>query len=220
MYRQHVQKKVEAYDIRGAAMFSLLAFLGLREFHYVLDVACGSLRAGRLLIPYLLPGRYFGTEVFDVKPIIDEAVEGELGAGIKMLKWPQFCFDEGFNLSDCFPDVKFDYILAQGILQYMGKPYMTKLFSEAKKVMAPGAMMVATFWRGENYDGDEFTYPALQRHRPEFIQGIANDAGLVLYLINWPYPRYTWILLRQAEDPVMADRDIFHDFKVLVETLD
>jgi hypothetical protein len=44
----------------GATQFRLLTSLGLREHHSVLDFGCRSLREGRLLIPYLLPGRYYG----------------------------------------------------------------------------------------------------------------------------------------------------------------
>jgi hypothetical protein len=50
------------FDFMGATQFRLLTTLGLREHHSVLDFGCGSLRAGRLLIPYLLPGRYYGLE--------------------------------------------------------------------------------------------------------------------------------------------------------------
>lgn len=220
-YRQHVQKKVEAYDIRGAAMFSLLAFLGLREHHYVLDVACGSLRAGRLLIPYLLPAHYFGTEAPEAEWAIKEAIEGELGTSIRAVKHPQFCLDDGFNLTSCFPDIKFDYILAQGILPYMGKPQMEKFFSEARKVMAPDAIMATTFWRSfdEGYKGNEFTYPIGMHHSLEFVQDIVNEARLALYLVSWPYARAVWILLKREEDPTIAGRDIFHDFRIQVEML-
>jgi len=50
------------YDLLRALQFRLLCALGLREHHSVLDVGCGSLRAGRLPITYLAPGRYFGIE--------------------------------------------------------------------------------------------------------------------------------------------------------------
>jgi hypothetical protein len=43
----------QQYDFMGATQFRLLTTLGLREHHRLLD-----LRAGRLLIPYLLPDRY------------------------------------------------------------------------------------------------------------------------------------------------------------------
>lgn len=53
---------LDRYDLLGAGQMALLYLLGLREHHRVLDFGCGSLRLGRLLIPYLRPGRYFGIE--------------------------------------------------------------------------------------------------------------------------------------------------------------
>ncbi|MFP8873463.1 MAG: hypothetical protein VCB42_02780, partial [Myxococcota bacterium] len=50
------------YDSMGATQFRLLCTLGLREHHRLLDFGCGSLRAGRFLIPYLKPGHYHGVE--------------------------------------------------------------------------------------------------------------------------------------------------------------
>ena len=50
------------YDLLAALQFQAMTSLGLREYHSLLDVGCGSLRAGRLFIPYLLPGRHFGIE--------------------------------------------------------------------------------------------------------------------------------------------------------------
>jgi hypothetical protein len=50
------------YDAMAATQFRLLTTLGLREHHRLLDFGGGSLRAGRLLIPYLQPGNYYGIE--------------------------------------------------------------------------------------------------------------------------------------------------------------
>lgn len=36
----------EFYDVAAAMQFSLLIFLGLREYHSLLDIGCGSLRGG------------------------------------------------------------------------------------------------------------------------------------------------------------------------------
>ena len=50
------------WDELGASQFRLLTALGLRENHRLLDVGCGALRAGRLLMPYLNKGCYYGIE--------------------------------------------------------------------------------------------------------------------------------------------------------------
>ena len=46
-YRAYVGM-AEHYDLLSSLQFSLLSLLGLRDFHYLLDVGCGSLRGGRL----------------------------------------------------------------------------------------------------------------------------------------------------------------------------
>lgn len=58
-YRSYVGP-ADQYDLIGAAQFALLYALGLREHHRLLDVGCGSLRAGRMLISYQNPGGYTG----------------------------------------------------------------------------------------------------------------------------------------------------------------
>ena len=63
------------WDITSSRQFNLLTSLGLREGHYLLDIGCGSLRTGRLLIPYLLPGHYFGME--PEKWLIEEGIKNE-----------------------------------------------------------------------------------------------------------------------------------------------
>lgn len=60
-YRSYVGP-ADQYDLIGAAQFALLYALGLREYHRLLDIGCGSLRAGRMLISYLNSGGYTGVE--------------------------------------------------------------------------------------------------------------------------------------------------------------
>jgi hypothetical protein len=67
----------DQYDLIGAAQFALLYALGLRAEHDLLDIGCGSLRAGRMLISYLEPRRYVGVE--PERWLIDQAVEHEIG---------------------------------------------------------------------------------------------------------------------------------------------
>jgi hypothetical protein len=50
------------YDLMGATQFTLLTSLGLRGQHSLLDFGCGSIRAGRLFIPYLDESNYYCIE--------------------------------------------------------------------------------------------------------------------------------------------------------------
>ena len=50
----------QTYDVFSHMQFSLMTLLGLRETHTLLDIGCGSLRAGKLFLMYLLPDCCFG----------------------------------------------------------------------------------------------------------------------------------------------------------------
>lgn len=45
------------YDIVGAEQFNLLTTKNLKADHKLLDIGCGSLRGGKLFIPYLKMGQ-------------------------------------------------------------------------------------------------------------------------------------------------------------------
>ncbi|MBI4770997.1 MAG: hypothetical protein HY784_11470 [Chloroflexi bacterium] len=71
----------------GQLQYDFLVGRGLKPEHYLLDVACGSFRAGRFLIKYLKPGHYFG---FDGDPeLLREGQEKALGPAGLLEKKPQ-----------------------------------------------------------------------------------------------------------------------------------
>src|ERR1051325_7837706 len=88
-YRAYVGPP-EDYDLIAAMTFNLLTTLGLRQHHSLLDVGCGSLRIGRLLIPYLNRGKYFGVE--PNKWLVEEGIGREVGQSLVEVKRPTFLF--------------------------------------------------------------------------------------------------------------------------------
>ena len=72
----------------GATQFRLLCALGLRAQHHLLDFVCGSLRAGRFLIPYLDTGHYCGIEPNGW--LIEDAIKSEIGADQIRIKQTPF----------------------------------------------------------------------------------------------------------------------------------
>jgi SAM-dependent methyltransferase len=188
------------YDLVAAMQFNLLCSLGLREHHYLLDIGCGSLRGGRLFIPYLLPGRYFGIE--PEQWLIDEGLDRELGRDILRVKRPTFSNDEDFRLSVF--GRSFDFILAQSIFSHASLEDIRTCLSEARRVLVPGGAFAATFWEGrKDYEGKGWAYPATVPYRLESMVGTANETGLECRRIEWPHPNgQTWLLLGRREDAV------------------
>lgn len=191
LYRSYVGP-ADNYDVAAAMQFNLLTFLGLRDEHYLLDVGCGSLRAGRLFIPYLRPGRYFGME--PEQWLIEEGVKSEIGQDLIRIKKPTFSNDSNFTLS-AFGQ-QFDFMLAQSIFSHTSQTQMRRCLAEARKVMKPAAMFAATYFKGEeNYTGEEWVYPGRSSFRPEFIDQMAAEQGMLCKHLDWPHPHgQSWVV--------------------------
>ena len=196
-YRSHVGPP-ERYDLIGAMQFNLLTFLGLREMHYLLDIGCGSLRGGRLFIPYLLPGRYYGLE--PDQWLIDDGIKNELGQDIVRIKQPVFSNDTNFTLTG-FGRV-FDFLLAQSIFTHAAQSHIRRCLSEAAKVMTPTSVFAATIFRGkEDYAGAEWQGAVALTYRLETVQSFAREQGLVCLPIGWPHPSgQFWLAFARMEN--------------------
>lgn len=191
-YRAFVGPK-EKYDVIGSLQFSLLTFLGLREHHYLLDIGCGSLRGGKLFIPYLLPERYFGIE--PEQRLIEEVIKKELGEDCIKIKKPVFNNDSNFTLS--IFNQKFDFLLAQSIFTHTSQAQIKRCLSEAKKVMKINSIFAATFFIGNsNYEGDEWVYPGAVKYTTDFITDLIKEYGMESQLVNWPHPSgQKWVII-------------------------
>jgi len=198
-YRGYVGPS-EKYDLISANQFNLLTFLDLREDHYLLDVGCGSLRAGKLLIPYLLPERYHGIE--PERWLVDEGIKNELGEDILAIKKPVFEYDSNFTLSVF--GRKFDFILAHSIFSHASERQIRRCLSEARKVMKPISLFVATFARSDsNYDGNDWVYPGFVTYTLDHMRQLFEEHGLASAILDWPHPEYqAWIVaaLRAQEE--------------------
>ncbi len=180
------------YDLVGAMQFSVLTLLGLREHHYLLDIGCGSLRAGRLFIPYLLSGRYYGIE--PEAWLLQEGIDKELGADLVRLKEPVFSNDTNFTLTDF--DRKFNFLLAQSIFSHASQKQISRCLEQAQQVMDKGAIFAATFAKGQgNYDGDVWVYPDPASYTLERISELASANNLSCKPLPWKHPSgQTWVV--------------------------
>ena len=190
-YRAYVGPP-EDYDLIAAMTFNLLTTLGLRQNHSLLDVGCGSLRIGRLLIPYLNRGKYFGVE--PNKWLVEEGIKRELGEALLEIKRPTFFFsDSPETIGEA--KIAFDFAVAQSIFSHSGLDLIKAWLSAISRSLAEDGALVATFLPGKEDSGREgWTYPECVNYRPLTIRCLAAEAGLRCELLDWKHPRQTWLL--------------------------
>jgi SAM-dependent methyltransferase len=187
----------EAYDLMAAAQFNLLTALGLREKHRLLDVGCGSLRAGRLLIPYLLPDRYCGVE--PDRELVEAGIRNELGEDVVKLKRPRFFYGADFRF-ETFGET-FDYAIAQSVFSHAGLAQVELCVQRLAAVTHPESLFVATYFEGErDYAGAAWVYPECVTYRAETMKRIADAAGFASRSLSWPHRHgQTWLLFWRIE---------------------
>jgi SAM-dependent methyltransferase len=195
-YRAYVGPP-EDYDLIAAMTFNLLTTLGLRQYHSLLDVGCGSLRIGRLLITYLNRGKYFGVEPNEW--LVDEGIRRELGETLVQIKRPTFFFSD---LPDTISQAKiaFDFALAQSIFSHCGLDLIQAWLSAISRLLAQDGALVATFLIGEE-DSEQtgWIYPGCVNYRPATLERAAKDVNLRFEILDWKHPRQTWALFAAPE---------------------
>jgi SAM-dependent methyltransferase len=190
-YRAYVGPP-EDYDLIAAMTFNLLTTLGLRQHHSLLDVGCGSLRIGRLLIPYLNRGKYFGVEPNEW--LVEEGIKRELGEALLEIKRPTFLFSAS---PDAFTQAKvlFNFAVAQSIFSHCGLDLVKEWLFAISRSLAEDGALVATFLPGnEDSPTKGWVYPECVNYRPATMRQAAADAGLRFELLDWKHPRQTWAL--------------------------
>ncbi len=193
------------YDLLGALQFSLLASCGLRAEDTLCDVGCGSLRVGKLLIPYLNKGNYFGLEPNEW--LIEEAIEKEIGQDLINLKAPRFGHSANFELSQFAQ--KFNFIIAQSIFSHASQKQIESCLKEARQCLKPEGLFLATFiWGKDDYQEDDWVYPGCVAYRPASIRKLAwETAGLKMTPTNWPHPNgQSWVIFHLPDNELEAEK--------------
>lgn len=197
-YRSYVGP-ADQYDLIGAAQFALLYALGLREHHRLLDIGCGSLRAGRMLIGYLAPHGYTGVD--PNQWLIDDAIDHELGPDIVTIKRPTFDVTADFSLAHLG---RFDFVLAQGVATNTGPSLLSRLLVAIADTLAPTGLAAATFIHPGTGDEDALAvsindryapawrYPGCYAYTRSAIADAVAAAGLQGRPISWFQPRHQW----------------------------
>ncbi len=181
--------------------FGLLVALGLRQHHALLDVGCGSLRVGRLLIPYLNAGNYFGIE--PNRWLVDEGIAREVGADLVRIKRATFSFAD--STRELPPAQRFDFVVAQSIFSHTGPDLLRDWLEQLAPRLGRAGALAATFLpddRDEQQPG--WFYPECVRYTPRTLEALATALGLRFAPLDWHHPRQQWALFAAPDYDVAS----------------
>jgi len=181
------------YEAVGKMQFDFLIAAGLQKDSKLLDIGCGSLRAGLHFIPYLNEACYFGLE--PNKWLVDEGIKQNLTESIVNEKQPLFEYNSNFDLSGF--NSNFDFVIAQSIFSHASQSQIKQCLSEVNSTLNKNGLFLATFVLGKaNYEGDEWVYPACVRYTESHIKKMIEETGLKCLKSNWPQGvGQTWFVI-------------------------
>lgn len=173
------------WEEMGRLQIEFMTRRGMLPRHRLLDVGCGSMRAGRHFVRYLDPGHYVG---LDISAAILEAgrrvlrEEGLADRGAVLIQNHDLRFAEVAGQS-------FDWVLAQSVFSHMPLEDIDECLRHVPAVMAPGATFFATFLDGG--DRTELSADRMDFYHPlAELQRLARGAGLSATVTeDYPHPR-------------------------------
>ena len=202
-YRAYVGP-LNRYEFMGVSQFRLLTTLGLRREHKILDFGCGSLRCGKLLIPYLDSENYYGQDPNGW--LIEKGIKEEVGKEILSIKKPNFSnvgdFTVGFN-------ERFDFVIAQSVFSHTDLTTTEKGLKSIYESLKDDGIALVTIKEGVDYKGnEEWVYPACTTFNPKTINGIFKKYNMNAKRLYWFNPSQTWFAISKNKKNLPRLMDI------------
>lgn len=171
----------------GRRQFHFLVSQGLRPHHKFLDIACGSLRLGQFLIPFLEPNRYFGLD--GEQSLVMAGLEHEILFDLASLKSPKFQFGYDFDVSFASG---FDYAMAQSLFTHLTLDDISLCLRNTRQVSASNSRFYFTFFEGSEDRNPTGNSHANQNwaYTMETLRDASKDAGWKFHYIgDWGHER-------------------------------
>ena len=193
------------FDFMSSTQFALLHSLGMREEDQILDVGCGSLRLGRLLIPFLRPNGYAGIDPNTW--LIEEGIRHEIGMDAIRLKTPAFASNSDFDFSGF--GRQFDFIIAQSVATHTGPDLLEKLIRGAASALTPTGIFLFSYIKDATPEPveDGWHYPDCVGYTQEEMLARLQQGGLAARPIPWFHPAASWMLAARNSDMLPTEED-------------
>jgi hypothetical protein len=172
----------------GELQFRFLVDHGLRPDHVLLDIACGSLRAGVRLIPYLQSGNYLGIDINS--SLVEHGKKIELGQTICEVKRPEFVISEAFEFSKFSKQP--DFCIAQSLFTHLTEKDIALCLGNLRGYGKNDTVLYATFFEvdapiinpAQSHPQAPFRYT---KSEMELVGG--RTGWRMEYIGEWNHPR-------------------------------
>lgn len=167
----------------GGFQFDYLVGHGLKPHHCFLDIGCGNLRLGCVLIPFLDPNKYVGV---DISPKIVCAALRTIEEFNLQSRYPYIYLlrETSYRF---LPESHFDYVHAHSVFSHLPLPEIEKVLRETYRIMKPGSIFDFTYLSSHkmgNFLREDFYYPT------ETVMQLAKSCGFEpAYMQDWHYPQ-------------------------------
>lgn len=183
------------WEVIGNLQFQFLVKNGLLPTHRLLDIGCGSLRAGIHFIKYLNPGHYGG---LDVNKSLIKAGQLEIKKANLINKKPTLLVDDQFTFTKFH--TSFDFVIAHSLFTHLPINLIWRCLINVEKVLKKDGKFYATFFESKNkftlepikqfphiitnFDKDPYHY-----HLSVFEYMVKGSSLDLLYIGDWGHPR-------------------------------
>ena len=190
-------QNIELWHEIGKLQYHFLVSQGLRPHHKFLDIACGSLRLGQFLIPFLEEEHYFGLEA--EPELVTAGLAGEFYHGVAGMKRPQFSYGYGFDFGFA---AGYDYAIAQSLFTHLTLDDIEKCFRQLAIASSSSSRFYFTFFEGNDQQNPPIDSDPHEVwwYRFEQLQELAERSGWRLrYIGDWSHPRDQKMALAQLQ---------------------
>ena len=172
----------------GDLQYKFLVEQGLLPEHVLLDVACGSLRLGNRVIPYLEAGNYLGIDI--KQDLIEHGKKIELGETLFQIKRPEFVVSGSFEFGKF--SKRPDIVIAQSLFSHLIQDEITLCLSNLSNFRKNNTVLYATFNEVDNPVLNPTTSDphGFFRYTQRQMEDMGRRTGWQMrYIGDWGHPR-------------------------------
>ncbi|MBZ5567111.1 MAG: class I SAM-dependent methyltransferase [Acidobacteriia bacterium] len=162
-------------EVSGQLQLELLKREGCRPDSKALEIGCGNLHAGVMLIEHLMKGHYAGVDPNTW--LRRQTLKDRRVRELVREKQARFLSVDNFDASSL--GTKFDFILSHSVLSHAAHWQLEQYLRNACKVLAPGGRILASIYLAEGNAYGSSGTPGKQDSMDE----------------TWQYPGISWFKL-------------------------